>query len=587
MFKLIHIVSCFLLLLCFGSSGYSQVGLEVRGSVVDATSMRPIGHATIVGGRGGGIIAYADSVGLFRVELEGIPVVLTIASPGYDTHELELLDIPDSVLRIELDPRLITMGEIVVSATRIPQSVALSTSSISVVTREEIGQNNGSSLASVISSTVGVFVKDYGGASGLKTIAQRGLGAEHTLILFNGLRVSSFQNGLVDLGMIPIGEVERVEVVRGGHSATYGADALAGVVNVVMRPSSYTNTFEATTSVGSFGYKRYQVSGGTSFADLGIRASYQEERGKENFPYRFHNGNLVHNIKRVNADFVARYGSINTSLVITEHVKLVSFAHSFRSERGVGGPVVSPFSSSRARQTDSDNLFQMTLAADILPTVRLRTSFQGHYAYQRYRDPDLVIGLNSLDNYFKNIDLRLESSIDYILNDASRIIVGGELVRTFARGNSIVSNVRRSQVGSFLAGEHRVIRSAGVVSELVLYPALRFDAITSSASSWSPRLGLLLAFKEFDIAIASKLKPALRASISRSFRVPTFNELYFNGGGRDRESKSQAGKISRFRNGGYFFIFYGWRPLHPGFILPYSDERPNSVGCCRWIGRHA
>ena len=533
MIKLIHIVihSWLLLLFCFESSAYSQAGLEVRGFVVDATSMRPIGYATVSGGREGGIIAYADSVGLFRAELEGVPVVLTIASPGYDTHELELLELPDTVLRIVLEPRLITMGEIVVSATRIPQSVALSPSSISVATREEIGQNNGTSLASVISPMVGVFVKDYGGASGLKTIAQRGLGAEHTLILFNGLRVSSFQNGLVDLGMIPISEVEKVEVVRGGHSGTYGADALAGVVNVVMRPSSYTHTFEAATSVGSFGYKRYQLSGGTFFADLGIRASYQEERSAENFPFRFHNGNLAQDIRRLNADLFTRYGSIQSSVRISDDVELVSFAHSFKSERGVGGLVVSASSSSRARQTDKDNLAQMTLTAEILPSIRLRTSIQGHYAYQRYRDPDLVIGFMSLDNYFKNVDLRFESSLDYILNEKSRIIVGGELVRTFARGNSIVSNVRRSQVGSFLAGEHRVIRSAWVVSELVLYPALRFDAIASSVSSWSPRLGLLLAFKQFDTAIASKLKPALRASISRSFRIPTFNELYFNGGG--------------------------------------------------------
>jgi outer membrane receptor protein involved in Fe transport len=374
--------------------------------------------------------------------------------------------------------------------------------------------------------------------------------------------------------MIPIGEVEKVEVVRGGHSATYGADALAGVVNVVMRPSSYTHTFEAATSVGSFGYKRYQLSGGTSFADLGIRASYQEERSAEDFPFRFHNGNLVQAIRRVNADLFTRYGSIQSSVRISDDVELVSFAHSFKSERGVGGAVVSSFSSSRARQTDKDNLLQMALTAEVLPTVRLRTSLQGHFAYQRYRDPDLFIGFISLDNYFKNVDLRLESSLDYTFDEKSRIIVGGELVRTSAKGNSIVSNVKRSQVGSFLAGEHRVIGSAGVVSELVLYPALRFDAITSSVSSWSPRLGLLLAFKEFDTAIANNLKPALRASISRNFRVPTFNELYFNGGGGVGNPNLRPERSVSFEMGGTFsFSMAGEHYIQASYFLTAMNDR--------------
>ncbi len=78
-----------------------------------------------------------------------------------------------------------------------------------------------------------------GGLSrGIETIELRGLGAERTLVLLNGRRFVPGGNGasgLVDLGMLPLAMVERVEIFKSGASVEYGADALAGVINIVTR----------------------------------------------------------------------------------------------------------------------------------------------------------------------------------------------------------------------------------------------------------------------------------------------------------------------------------------------------------------
>jgi len=78
-----------------------------------------------------------------------------------------------------------------------------------------------------------------GGLSrGIETVELRGLGPERTLILLNGRRFVPGGNGasgLVDLGMLPLSMVERVEIFKSGASVEYGADALAGVINIITR----------------------------------------------------------------------------------------------------------------------------------------------------------------------------------------------------------------------------------------------------------------------------------------------------------------------------------------------------------------
>ena len=72
--------------------------------------------------------------------------------------------------------------------------------------------------------------------SGIATVDLRGLGSTRTLVLLNGKRmVPSTQGGTVDINNIPTAMIERVDVLTGGASAVYGADAVAGVVNFILK----------------------------------------------------------------------------------------------------------------------------------------------------------------------------------------------------------------------------------------------------------------------------------------------------------------------------------------------------------------
>jgi len=458
----------------------------------------------------------------------------TIESKIVNPEILEVKDtalVADSLQRLATKDESYSIDEIVITATRVPQTLSQSPSSITVVSHKQIEERNGSSLANVVSSLPGVFVKEYGASSGLKTIAQRGLGAEHTIVLLNGIRISSFQNGLVDLGLIPVDEIERVEVLQGGHSAAYGADALAGVINVVTRTAEGTERLSAGSSFGSWGYRAYRAAGSFSSPEFGIRGSYGEEKSTENFPFLFHNGNVVSELERRNADYHARFGNIHGSAILGGGGELSAYARSYTSERGVGGPVVSLHSANAARQSDHDHILQLNFSQQLTDPLRLRSSAQAHYSYLRYRDPNIVIGGVVLDNYFKNNDLRFSVGADYIVNETSRIYMGSEVGRTFAEGNGLTPDIRRSEFAAFVGGEFWIQRPPRPVSSLVLYPAFRYDRFSSSLSSFSPYAGALLTFSEFDVEVVKHIRPALRAAISKNFRAPTFNELYYSGGG--------------------------------------------------------
>jgi len=118
-------------------------------------------------------------------------------------------------------------------------------SPVQVITREEIVRGGATSLTEVlrtISSNVGGIDENRTGgfSAGASGLNLRGIGSQATLMLINGRRVApyaqpEFQTTFVDLNSVPVGAVERIEILKDGASAIYGSEAMAGVVNIIMR----------------------------------------------------------------------------------------------------------------------------------------------------------------------------------------------------------------------------------------------------------------------------------------------------------------------------------------------------------------
>lgn len=146
-----------------------------------------------------------------------------------------------------------TNGEMVVTGSRIKRSPELASSApVEVLDRKQIERTGASNAADLIQTLTAAQGSGYqgggnagnqgGGALGTSSVNLRGLGAASTLVLVNGRRLVPSGGGggdesFSDISVIPMAAIERVEVLKGGGSAIYGADAVGGVVNIITRPS--------------------------------------------------------------------------------------------------------------------------------------------------------------------------------------------------------------------------------------------------------------------------------------------------------------------------------------------------------------
>jgi len=137
---------------------------------------------------------------------------------------------------------------VTVTGSRLQRTEAESAAPIQVFTAEDL-ENSGVNSLEVILQRMSASAGAAGGQSnaywtsngwGTAQVNLRGLGINRTLVLLNGRRVvngGTGANSSVDLNMIPVEMIERIEVLKDGASAIYGADAVAGVVNIITRKS--------------------------------------------------------------------------------------------------------------------------------------------------------------------------------------------------------------------------------------------------------------------------------------------------------------------------------------------------------------
>jgi outer membrane receptor protein involved in Fe transport len=162
--------------------------------------------------------------------------------------------------------------EVIVTGSRIPVSADLTaTSPLSVVSRDEIKQQGRTDITDLMNQMPQAFINSgtdlgnnsnpLGAAGGIATVDLRGLGPQRTLVLVDGKRLGNGDpntlnpNPAADLDQIPAAMVERIDVVTGGASAVYGSDAMAGVVNFIMRKN-----FQGVEIDGQYGFNQHSNS---------------------------------------------------------------------------------------------------------------------------------------------------------------------------------------------------------------------------------------------------------------------------------------------------------------------------------------
>ena len=174
------------------------------------------------------------------------------------------------------------LARVEVTGSNIRRSDIETSSPVQIISRQDIESMGARTLLQVLDNLPAnrpaqVDSKSlFTGSDGASQANLRGLGAQGTLVLLNGRRLSyygapaGFQTQFVNIDAIPAAAIERMEVLTDGASAVYGTDAVAGVINVITR-REYTGleasvTTDASSHIDSYGEHQANVSGG--FGDL-------------------------------------------------------------------------------------------------------------------------------------------------------------------------------------------------------------------------------------------------------------------------------------------------------------------------------
>ncbi len=173
------------------------------------------------------------------------------------------------------------LPEIVVTATRTPLSVSQVPAASTIVTREDIERQQVQSVPDILKRLAGVDITESGGAGKSTSLFLRGTESDQVLFLVNGIRVGSATAGLTSLELLPVAQIERIEVIRGPRASQWGSEAIGGVIQIFTRKGSRDAGASADAGAGTYG--SYAINGGaggmSGNTDYRVDGSYFETRG--------------------------------------------------------------------------------------------------------------------------------------------------------------------------------------------------------------------------------------------------------------------------------------------------------------------
>lgn len=420
-------------------------------------------------------------------------------------------------------------GLISITATRVPESPLAVPPAVTVVTSDEIEARGAKTAADAVRIVTGVTVSDNGPAGAQQAVSIRGSTTNQVLILVDGVRTNNAMSGLADLSNIPAENIDHIEVLRGGGSALHGGDAVGGVVLVVTKKKaaplilSFENGgyLPSAHVIGTGFAKNEEPADALSLADsqkaafswsplLGkvlLRTSGSITRAANGYTFLDGNGDMR---ELQNAALLGGDASFGLTFPCGEGSLDADLAGGY-SSKGVPGPQSSP--TLDATETDSSLRASFRYISDRFVSDAFDIDARLHAGYSGidYVDADTPANDGDHKVFVGGLDLQQR----WLGSSAFSCVYGVETSGTSALSDT-VGRPWRIAVGAFL---EPIIE----VGRFSLRPALRYDYYSdffaaSPLGGLGATLGAAYRLSDTDV---------LKLNLSRTYRVPTFEDLYW------------------------------------------------------------
>ncbi|MCB0750009.1 MAG: TonB-dependent receptor, partial [Ignavibacteriae bacterium] len=154
------------------------------------------------------------------------------------------------------------LNEVIVSANKYETTLFNTASSVSVITSNDIQQNQNNTVVDVLNNVPGVSVVQQGSTGKLSSVFMRGANSNFVLVLVDDVEMNdpaSSNNGF-DFSSLQVSDIERIEIVRGPQSTLYGSEAAAGVINILTKTGNGSPAFNIKGEGGSNNFYNGNIS---------------------------------------------------------------------------------------------------------------------------------------------------------------------------------------------------------------------------------------------------------------------------------------------------------------------------------------
>ena len=224
---------------------WSAIAQDIKGHILDSKSSEPLtGVNVYYKDKGGTRGTVSDINGYYELRVTDGEASITFSYLGYETTTLTVHVAPGQFLTqdVRLEPRATMMDEVVVSVGRHEQKLSEVTVSMDLLKADEITRQAPKDLTDVLKNISGVEVTDRQPSIRGGTGWTYGVGSR-CLILVDGMSVLTPASGEINWNMIPMENIDQVEVLKGASSVLYGSSALNGLIHIrTKRPSLEPHT---------------------------------------------------------------------------------------------------------------------------------------------------------------------------------------------------------------------------------------------------------------------------------------------------------------------------------------------------------
>lgn len=398
---------------------------------------------------------------------------------------------------------------------------------------EELHRLNSNSVADALRYFSGVQVKDYGGVGGIKTVNIRSMGTNHTGVVYDGVELGNAQNGQIDLGQFSLDNIEALSLYNGQKSEIlqpakdFGS---AGTIYMRTRKPHFeegeTYHARATLRTGSF-----DLLNPSALVELklsrsvvaSLSAEWVNSSGKYKFRYRRVNpaGELAYDTTAVrqNGDINATRIELNTYGSF-RNGSWTAKVYNYNSERGVPGAIVNNVWRRGERIWDTNSFIQGRYSGFF---GRFSTLNNFKYAFYRTHYVNNDDKQVKIDNLYRQKEVYISSANELMIMDFWRVSAGYDFMWNTLDADmyGFAKPDRFSQFLS-LATAYTTPRfkAQGSLLGTFIHDKLKGQQAPADKKVLSPALFLNFnPLRNDDFSI--------RAFYKRSFRMPTFNDLYY------------------------------------------------------------